>query len=94
MLDLSVICGDSKCHLAHTWEDGMCLLQVGWLESLATKYSISLLRMCELLLRGFQLNEASTSDSRDSKRHTFGCKCTLLLHLLLSLSMERLYQLV
>lgn len=92
LLDLTDTCGDSKCHLARTWEDGMCLLQVGWLEILSAKSSVSSVRTCELLLRGFPLNDACTSDSRDSKRHTFGWKYTLQLHLLQSLLMERLYQ--
>jgi len=72
LLDPSVICGGSECRAAGTWEDGVCLLQGGWLESLAASYWISLLRMCELLLTGFQLDEACVSDSRDRERRACG----------------------
>lgn len=49
---------------------------------------------CELLLRGFQLNKASTGASRGGKRHDFGQKCTPSLHSFQILPVGRLFQLL
>lgn len=50
--------------LSGSWEHGMCLLQMGQLESLAATSATSLLATCELLLRHLQFNQCFCRQSK------------------------------